>query len=580
GLMIAVYFPMLQTTRWFAEDYQYAHQALEEARDRKGELEQALKDLAQANRELILLTEKLAAARRSAEQAHEAKATFVAKISHEFRTPLNMIIGLIDTLTETPEVYGPDIPPGLLKDLEIVYRNSTHLAGMINDVLDLSQTETASFTLHREQADLAADVESALVVVKPLLEKKKLTLQTLIPTDLPSVYYDRTRIRQVILNLVSNAARYTDQGGLTVEVKAQPQHVVVSIADTGPGIAPEDTTRIFAPFYQNLDLSQHHPGGSGLGLSVSKQLIELHGGKIWVESEVGAGSTFYFELPLALPSPLSSGPERWVSEDWVFRGRTSWPGISPLPARPRVILYDEAAVLYPLFSRYADEIEFVESHNLPQTLQELQHSPAYALVINLAAPTSHLTDLVEQARLTLPDTPIIGCTLPSPKKRALELGAIDYLIKPVTQANLETALQAVGRPICRVLIVDDDPDIGQLFARLLHIRNEALEIITAENGQQALEMTRRHRPDLVLLDIVMPGMDGWQILADKQLDETIKHIPVILVSAEDLVTRPVHSPVMLTTMGPGLSPYQLLEGALKFSALLLKLEPKPGLAPG
>jgi signal transduction histidine kinase len=210
GMMVVIYRPMYQITRWFEEYFEYARQALEESLDRKVELQQTLDDLAHTNRELALLSEKLGVMRRSAEEAREAKAAFVAKISHEFRTPLNMIIGLIDTLTETPEVYGQEIPPLLLKDLEIVYRNSTHLASMINDVLDLSQTETGRLTIHREEADLAEDISSALLVVKPLLEKKKLTLQTVLADDLPKIYYDRTRIRQVVLNLVSNAARYTD----------------------------------------------------------------------------------------------------------------------------------------------------------------------------------------------------------------------------------------------------------------------------------------------------------------------------------------------------------------------------------
>ena len=203
----------------------------------------------------------------------------------------------------------------LVQSLEIVQRNTDHLATMINDVLDLSQAESGQLALHREWVELGTEIENALAaVVLLLIEKKGLYLQVTIADSFPQVYCDKTRIRQVILNLVSNAARFTERGGITVEARHQGHDVLISVADTGPGIAPSDLERIFEPFYQS-DNAQPGLGGSGLGLNISQQFIERHQGRIWVESECGSaydgcGSTFSFRLPISPPAPtLSNCPQ-------------------------------------------------------------------------------------------------------------------------------------------------------------------------------------------------------------------------------------------------------------------------------
>ena len=580
GLMIVAYQPMAQVSEWLDEYLRRAHYLLEAARDRKVELEQTLNDLAHANRELILLNERLDAMRLIAEEAQRAKTAFVAKISHEFRTPLNMIIGLIDTLTETPDIYGQVLPPELLKDLEIVRRNSDHLASMINDVLDLSQIEAGRVTLHREWVDLAEDIDGAVVVVQPLLEKKNLFLEVVIPDDLPQIYCDKTRIRQVILNLVSNAARYTERGGISLRAARQGQNISVSVTDTGPGIAPQDLDRIFDPFCQGTNSLWRDQGGSGLGLSISKQFIERHNGQIWLESEVGVGSTFFFKLPIFPSQAYDAGPKRWVGEDWVFLERTAWPKIPKLPYKQRIVLCDETGDLYPLFTRHFDDIEFIDAVDLSQTIQELNHGLAHAVILNAASP-AELGALVDQARLEITDTPIIGCALPPQTDQILAAGAVDYLIKPVTQADLSEAIQALGTTINRVLIVDDNPDLRQLFTRMLSIYDDALQIFTASSGQEALEKLHKTPLDLILLDIVMPDMDGWQFLECKRRTEAIVDIPVIIVAAEDPAKQPPISKALLATMAPGLSIDQILHFSLHFSKLLLAptpLAPQPELA--
>ncbi len=253
ALLAAFDRPMRQMNVWSWQQYDRVQSLLQETRSRSSELAQLLDDLMHANRQLDLLNERLAATRLLAEEAHKSKATFVAKVSHEFRTPLNMIIGLTDLLMETPDVYGEHLPLALLEDLKIVHRNCTHLASMVNDVLDISQTEAGRLSLRREWVDLSEDVGTSLEVVQPLLEKEAVGTHLSIEEGLPNIYCDRTRIRQVLLNLVSNAARDTEEGSIQVEVRRHEQAILVNVRDTGPGIPQADLEKIFEPFYQSAD---------------------------------------------------------------------------------------------------------------------------------------------------------------------------------------------------------------------------------------------------------------------------------------------------------------------------------------
>jgi signal transduction histidine kinase len=311
GIMVAVYQPMRQFYEQVMVYHQQSQGLVERARDRQAELHQAFEDLAQANRQLTLFNEKWAGLRAMAEEAERAKTAFLSRVSHEFRTPLNMIIGIAELMVEAPETLDAEIPPTIRRHLQTLHRNAEHLARMVNDVLDLSQIQAGKLALHREQADLAGIVKEAIEVVSPLITQKGLQLAVDIPEELPPVYCDPTRILQVILNLASNAARYTEQGRVIVRVAAGDGEVTVSVADTGPGIPPRDAERIFEPFSQGTSPAALRKGGSGLGLSISKQFVEMHDGRLWLESRVGEGSTFAFTLPLSpLAGPIA-GPGRW-----------------------------------------------------------------------------------------------------------------------------------------------------------------------------------------------------------------------------------------------------------------------------
>jgi signal transduction histidine kinase/CheY-like chemotaxis protein len=555
AVMYAVHWRIRQLAAWSWEHFTQAREALEEARDRQLELKQALDGLAHANRQLTLLNEKVAGLRLLAEDAQKAKAEFVAKVSHELRTPLNIVVGLTELVVEDPQALGAELPMELLEPMEIVYRNAQHLSTMIEDVLDLSQVEAGRMALRREWVDLEEIVTRAVATVRPLTERKSLYLRVEIPGDLPDVYCDRTRISQVIVNLVSNAARFTEEGGISVRAEERGGSIVVSVSDTGPGILEEDADRIFEPFCQGSTRLWRHTGGSGLGLSISKQFIELHSGRIWLESRPGLGSTFHFRLPVSPPEAPLERATRWMVDGWVEHSSTTRPPVQRL--EQRAIVCDGTGEVYPFLSRYADEVEYVDTRNLAQAAAESQRCPAHAVLVN--APSSdELWPLIERATREIPDTPVIGWSCPPRVDRLLGTSVRGYLTKPVRLSDLKEAIKRVGAPVRRILIVDDDPDALRLFTFSLKSIDAHLDIVAASDGDEAMSALRREPPDLILLDVVMPEVNGWQVIEQKNGSEATRDIPVILISALDPRQRPMGSKVLVTALGDQLQFSQLV----------------------
>ncbi|MDI7276156.1 MAG: HAMP domain-containing sensor histidine kinase, partial [Anaerolineae bacterium] len=266
GLIWLTLQPLLTALRWSWSSYEQSRNLLDRARDYQVQLKQTLKDLADANLQLTRLNRLAQALRQEAENARAAKEQFVANVSHELRTPLNMIVGFSEMIIESPETYGERIPPALLADLEIILRNSQHLSDLIDDVLDLSQIEARRMALTSERVLLAEIVGAAALAVRPLFDSKGLYLRTDVPDGL-AAHCDRTRIREVVLNLLSNAGRFTERGGVELRAWQDGREVVVSVADTGPGIAAEDREKLFRPFQQLDGSVRRRYGGTGLGLA-------------------------------------------------------------------------------------------------------------------------------------------------------------------------------------------------------------------------------------------------------------------------------------------------------------------------
>ena len=551
------------------EQARRARRELEEVRDRRAELVKALEDREHANRQLALANERITAFRLMAEEAQKAKAAFVANVSHEFRAPLNMIIGLVGLIVERPDIYAEDLPPELWRDLQVVHRSSQHLSTMIRDVLDLSQAEAGRLGIHRQLVDLRGVVESALAVVQPLIDRKRLALRATFSDSLPEAFCDPDRVRQVVLNLVSNAARFTDSGGITVTVAPEGQNIVIAVRDTGPGIPHEDMDRVFDPFYEGATRSLRQGEGSGLGLSISKRFVELHGGRIWIESQVGAGTTVYAKLPIS-EGPVAP-PWGWLKDEWEWRYLLPGQGHAVTGKqlrRPRVVVCDESESLYLQLQHHTDEVELSHSKDLEEASAALRECPAHVLLLN-SRTSEALLVLLQKARELAPGTPVIGCVVPPYGDRALLAGAAGYLAKPVSRTDIERALASAARPVRRVLLVDDNPDMLYLMTRLLTAIDGNLELAYAATGAQALAELRCRPADLILLDIIMPDMSGWEVLAAINEDRELRKAPVYLISAHDLAELPPVSQFVLAAMDERIGIGKLLRASLTLSALLL-----------
>jgi signal transduction histidine kinase/CheY-like chemotaxis protein len=572
---------LLTVAQWALFSFERAQEKVKEVRDQRVELKQIQEDLVKANQELARLSDRLKVMHRVAEEARRAKEEFVANVSHELRTPLNMIIGFSEMITQAPHVYGNDLSAALLADINSIYLNSQHLSKLVDDVLDLSQVEAGRMALHKEWTSLPEIVDAAALAARPLYESKGLKLEIEMPSDLPPILCDSTRIRQVVLNLLSNAGRFTEQGGVQIRAQHEGDHVIVSVADTGPGVPLEDQERIFEPF-QQLDSSIHRRyGGSGLGLSISRRFVEMHEGKMWLESpstrlgtgEDGSGATFYFSLPLQTPLPVAlasgDGAMRWFSpySQYEYKLRTRRSKAPAPTVLPRFVLLDEGNTLSRLFSRYLDNAELISTQDPESAIRELGRSPAQALIIN-ASPLAEGSALKNQLANLPYDTPVVTCWVPGDDETAKRLGVVRYLIKPISREVLLSTVGDLENAVKTVLLVDDQPDALRLFARMLSSAEQGYRILRAKNGKRALSLLRQHQPDVMFLDLIMPNMDGLQVLREKNSDPTIKDIPVVIISARDPFGEPIVSNEMTVTCGGGLSVRNLLTCIQAISGIL------------
>lgn len=539
------------------EDQAHFQKLLEESRDQQLKLAQAMDDLLHANRQLTLLYDKNISLRKAAEEAREAKTTYIARVSHEIRTPLTMILGITDCIIEDEELEE-DLPLELVDDIHVIRRNSEHLLSLVNDVLDLTRAEAGQLILKKEWVDINAEIEKAVEIVQPLVAKKKLTMCTG-PAQLPQVFCDRTRIRQVILNLLSNAVRYTEAGQVGVYASSDGQQLTVKIWDTGPGVHPDDVERIFDPFYRGAPGLRQDTIGAGLGLSVSRQLVELHSGKIWLESQPGAGSTFYFTLPVVVGDIPSRSPIGFINESWIWAERKR-PRLNIQTDRKRVVLCGADDMFSDQFGE-SNDVEFIQTSSIPELVEVLDNAPAHLVLMNSTSIES-LLEMMVSASASIKDTPIIGSVFTPLQQYVLQAGAAEFIQKPFSAAKLIAAVQSVLPNPHKVLIVDDNLEVQQLIARILSDPLESTEFVIAANGAQAMQLIKTCQPDLILMDLLLPDTDGWHLMEQINKDPQICETPVILISAHDPVEGLPKSKLMLFAHGDGISLDEFVHYAL------------------
>ena len=567
GIFWLVLRPLLIAIERAWNGYERSLDLLKQSQDLQIKLFETLADLSGANDQLTRLNQVAHSLRQIAEQERHAKEQFVANVSHELRTPLNMIIGFCENILQAPESYDEPIPPSLMVDMEVVLRNGFQLSNLIDDVLDLSQVDAGQVALSKEVSSLKEIAEEALIAVRPLYQSKNLSLTIDIPADLPTLNCDRTRIRGVILNLLSNAGRFTETGGVVVKAWQEEKSLVVSVKDTGPGISRPDQDVIFKPFKQLETGMQRRHGGTGLGLSISKSFVELHHGKMWIESEPGQGATFLFRLPIEELEALNTeNVSRWFNPYFSHEKRERTLQFKPSKVLPRLVVVEPGTVLQKLLKRYLSGFEICPFSDLDAAISAIELVPAQALLVNDLHLERTISDL---KRRELPyNIPAMCCFVPGVEEASRSFGARDYLTKPISRQAIFEALAKLEKPVKNILIVDDDTDALQLFRRILVTSGNEYQVFRAMNGRQGLEILRKEAIDVVLLDLVMPEMNGFQFLEEKSRDPLLNDLPVILISARDPQGHPIASDAVAVTRTAGFSTPSIMAFIEAFIAIL------------
>ena len=449
------------------------------------------------------------------------KSQFLANMSHELRTPLNSIIGFSRVI-----IKGIDGPVTDLQeqDLSAIYNSGQHLLRLINDILDLSKIDAGKMELAFDDVNVAELLQSVVPTVNGLIKDKSITLEQRIEPDIPIIRADAMRLRQVMINLLSNAAKFTENGTITISAEVQSnsngqQEVIVKVTDTGAGIAPEDRGKLFQPFSQVDASPTRKTGGTGLGLSISRRLVELHGGLIDVTSEIGKGSTFYFTLPL--PKEID--------------GRTRLEGRRE---EKIVLVIDDDTQVISLYERFLQPqgYQVVALTDPAQAVERARQLSPYAITLDIMMPGRDgwtvLADLKNNAGTR--DIPVIVCSILEEDEKGFSLGASDYLTKPILEEDLLNALDRLNGigDIHDVLVIDDDEKDLRLMDKIL--RQGHYNPILAQGGNQGWDILSSQPPQAVILDLFMPDMDGFSILEKLRITPGFCDIPVIVVSGMDL----------------------------------------------
>ncbi len=482
------------------------------------------------------------------------KSQFLANMSHELRTPLNSVIGFSRVILK-----GIDGPINKVQEQDItsIYNSGMNLLNMINEILDLSKIEAGKMELQLEEISLIDVIKKAVSTATGLIKDKPVELIEVIPDGLPTIKGDQIKLGQVVLNLLSNAIKFTEKGPIRIEaalskVVNQNPEIKVTVTDSGVGIAPEDQPKLFQRFSQVDDSPTRKTGGTGLGLSISKSLIEMHGGKIGLESsEPGKGSTFFFTLPV-------SGLTKGLDASHLAHGENV---ILSIDDDPQVI------ELYERFLRnYGFEVVGLTSPS--KALEKALELKPFAITLDIMMPEVDgwqvLSNLKQDERTR--DIPILVCSIVEDEEKGFNLGASEYLVKPFLQGDLINAIHRINRDnsSVEVLIIDDDPDDLKFVKKMVEAE-PSFHPTLAQGGNSALDILHNLTPDLIILDLFMPDMNGFELLEHFKSEPRLSKIPVIVLTGAELSPEQKNQ---LTESSKALSTH----GLLKESDILKNME--------
>jgi PAS domain S-box-containing protein len=458
-------------------------------------------------------------------EVERLKNEFISTVSHELRTPMTSIkgytdllfLGMVGGLTDAQRNF-----------LQIIKSNADRLTALVNDILDISRIETGRIRLTIESLDLAEIIDDVVLAFREQYRDKELDLEWDPPKGLPHVRGDAARITQILNNLVANAWQYTPSGGrVMVSVQPLAGMLQVDVADTGIGISPDDMSRIFDRFYRVDDPVVEEAGGTGLGLSIVKMFVDMLGGEIWVKSELGVGSTFSFTLPLATADLPDITPDLLKTEAPTVTGR-----------RQKILVIEDDHDLALLLRRQleAEGYQVLLTGSGEDALWLAKEEKPQLITLDIMLPDLDGFVVLERLKthpLTAP-IPVIIVSVLSETEKGYALGAVDYVVKPFEEDKLLHSVREALSPseegkVQTILVVDDDADIRGFLEEALTFHGYAVS--TAANGEEALERVQDEVPDLILLDIKMPDVDGYEVIRHLKSKEDTWAIPIIVITA-------------------------------------------------
>jgi GAF domain-containing protein/CheY-like chemotaxis protein len=461
---------------------------------------------------------------RQLELADRHRSEFLANMSHELRTPLNAIIGYSEMLQEDAADLGAE---QFTDDLKKINAAGKHLLELINAVLDLSKIEAGKMELYLETFDVATLIHDIAAVIQPLAVKNGNRLDVRCPDAVGVMRADLTKVRQALFNLLSNACKFTERGTVSLVVAREaadgPDWMAFRVSDTGIGMTPEQLAKLFEAFSQADAATTRRYGGTGLGLALSRRLCRMMGGDVTVESEAGRGSTFTIRLPAAVAEPVEEPAPPSAPSDHVLSGVGT------------VLVIDDEAAVRDLMQRFLTKEGFrvVIAPGGEEGLKLARELKPDAITLDVMMPGMDgwavLTAL--KADPDVADIPVIMLTIVDDRNLGYTLGAADYLTKPIDRDRLVSVLDKYRRDL-PVLIVDDDEVLRQLLRRMLE--PEGYKVVEAENGRVALDRLRGVAPSVILLDLMMPEMDGFEFVTEFRRHQAWRAIPIVVITARDL----------------------------------------------
>ena len=466
--------------------------------------------------------------RRLAEEANRVKSRFLSTISHELRTPLNLIVGLSGVVLQESEESPSTLPESTHKDIKRIHAYAQHLGGLIGDVIDLATLDAGQLKLNKELIDLGETLQMVVESGSQMTTDKGLVWRADIPESGPWVGGDRTRLRQVVLNLVSNAIKFTNHGEISLSLALDDDKVTILVRDTGLGIPPEEQEVIFDAFRRSeRSIEQGFPG-LGLGLAICKMLVEMHGGTLSLHSTgiEREGSTFYMTLPIR-QFPREIQPQ---SDDNLLREESVWVLSTQAGSNER---------LRALLNRGGMNVEEMQMENSSDLLSKIGNATPDAIVLDVTDQSDLNWRILKQLKES-PATRGIPAMLYSASDDGEALLTLDYLTKPIELDELTQALDQhwnsvdSTNPVRTFLVVDDDPNTLDLHARIVQMQSVSNRVLVAGNGQDALHILQQEKVDIVLLDLQMPKMDGFSVLEAMRENKNTREIPVIVITGKVL----------------------------------------------